>query len=252
VNRPAAIAAATVLLVGSCAGQRADSPIDAAADSPPPTFAPTTRPAPTFAPTTETTTATTTTSSTVEQSAKSAQPAPTGDLGPAIARLTLASEGDSTTYERELFGGDWIDADGDGCDTRCEVLAEERRTDLPGLPAGGWLSAFDGYSTDDPSELDIDHMVPLAEAWRSGANAWDGARRIAFANDLDHGGSLIAVTAAVNRSKGDRDPASWQPPNTEAWCSYVADWTNTKLRWNLTADEAEVRALRNMAGSQSC
>lgn len=85
-----------------------------------------------------------------------------------------------------------------------------------------------------------------------GASAWDGARRVAFANDVDHAGSLIAVTAAVNRSKGDRDPASWQPPNPGAWCGYVADWTNTKLRWNLTADEAEVRALRNMAGSQSC
>jgi hypothetical protein len=63
------------------------------------------------------------------------------------------------------------------------VVAEERRADLLGLPAGGWLSAFDGYSTDDPSELDIDHMAPLAEAWRSGASAWDGARRVAFADD---------------------------------------------------------------------
>ena len=128
------------------------------------------------------------------------------------------------------------------------MLAEERRTDLPGLPGGGWLSAFDGYSTDDPSELDIDHMVPLAEAWRSGASQWSGQQRLAYANDLEHPGSLIAVTAATNRSKSDRDPAQWQPPNRDAWCSYVTDWVATKLTWALTADEAEVRALQNMAG----
>ena len=112
------------------------------------------------------------------------------------------------------------------------MLAEERRTDLPGVPAGGWLSAFDGYSTDDPSELDIDTWCHSPRRGDRGASAWDGARRFAFANDVDHAGSLIAVTAAVNRSKGDRDPASWQPPNPGAWCGYVADWTNTKLRWN--------------------
>lgn len=111
---------------------------------------------------------------------------------------------------------------------------------------------FDGYTTDDPGELDVDHLVPLAEAWRSGASTWDGPRRLAFANDVDQPGALIAVTAASNRSKGDKDPAGWQPSNTDAWCDYVTAWVTTKLQWQLTADEAEALALSNMATAQGC
>lgn len=161
-----------------------------------------------------------------------------------VERLVVQPEGGDAGYERALFEH-WIDADGDGCDTRCEVLTAERRTDLPGL-AAGWLSIYDGYSTDDPSELDVDHVVALAEAWRSGASTWDAARRRAFANDLDEPDALIAVTAATNRSKGDRGPAEWQPPNHAAWCQWALGWTRTKVTWGLTADEAEVRALRNI------
>jgi len=89
--------------------------------------------------------------------------------------------------------------------------------------------------------------VPLAEAWRSGASRWDPARRAAFANDLDAPQTLIAVTAATNRSKSDSDPSDWQPPNTSYWCTYASDWVAVKLRWGLTADPGEVRALTNMA-----
>jgi hypothetical protein len=124
----------------------------------------------------------------------------------------IAPEGSDAGYDRDLFDH-WTDADSDGCDARCEVLEQERRIDLPGLPGGGWLSTYDGYTTPDAGELDVDHVVALGEAWRSGGATWDGARREAFANDLDDPGALIAVTASANRSKGDRDPASWQPPN---------------------------------------
>nr|WP_291837480.1 HNH endonuclease family protein [Candidatus Microthrix sp.] len=104
------------------------------------------------------------------------------------------------------------------------MLAAERHAGPPGLPGGGWLSEYEGYSTPDESELDIDHLVPLAEAWRSGASRWDPARRAAFANDLDAPQTLIAVTAATNRSKSDSDPSDWQPPNTSYWCTYASDW----------------------------
>jgi hypothetical protein len=88
--------------------------------------------------------------------------------------------------------------------------------------------------------------VALHEAWQSGAATWEPQRRRAFANDLGHPGALVAVTAAMNRIKSDRDPASWQPPNRASWCLYAADWITVKVRWGLTADEAEVTALRNM------
>ncbi len=161
-----------------------------------------------------------------------------------LASLVVTPEGPRDGYDRDLFRH-WIDADGDGCNTRCEVLERQRTTSLPGLSAGGWLSIYDGYSTDDPSELDIDHVVALGEAWDSGASQWDSARREAFANDLDSP-QLIAVTAATNRSKSDRDPASWQPPNRSAWCEWGAAWIGVKAKWGLSADRAEVDALTNI------
>ncbi|MGI8940084.1 MAG: HNH endonuclease family protein [Iamia sp.] len=168
----------------------------------------------------------------------------------AINALIAAPETTAPDYNRDLFGGDWIDADGDGCDTRCEVL-EAERVEIP-VGQTGWVSLYDNYSTDDESELDIDHMVPLAEAWRSGASTWEPSQRIAYANDLDAPTSLIAVTAATNRSKSDKDPAQWQPPSDDAWCAYVDAWVTTKTRWALTADTAELAALRNMATARSC
>ncbi len=172
--------------------------------------------------------------------------APSGDPSwqTELATIPIAPEGSHDGYDRDRFHH-WIDADGDGCNTRCEVLERQRTTSLPGLGAGGWLSIYDGYSTDDPSELDVDHVVALSEAWRSGASGWDDGRREAFANDLDSG-QLIAVTAATNRSKGDRDPADWQPPNRSAWCEYGAAWIDVKAKWGLTADQPEVTALTNM------
>ncbi|MBK5222500.1 MAG: HNH endonuclease [Acidimicrobiia bacterium] len=172
---------------------------------------------------------------------------PAADVVPLdlLGQLIVAPEAESATYDRDRFSH-WIDADGNGCHTRCEVLAEERLDSLPGLAGGGWLSTYDGYSTDDASELEVDHVVALSEAWRSGAWSWSDARRRDFANDLDHPGALTAVTAATNRSKSDRDPSSWQPPNREAWCGYASDWVSTKVRWGLSADDAEVRALTNM------
>jgi hypothetical protein len=178
-----------------------------------------------------------------------ARPRAPASLDAQIALLTVAPADPPTGYDPSRFPH-WEDVDGNGCDARCEVLARQRRHDLPGLASGGWLSAYDGYTTDDPAELDIDHVVPLGEAWVSGAARWDPARREAFANDLVSP-ELLAVTAATNRSKGDRDPASWQPPNDADWCAYASSWVAVKLAWQLSADPAEVAALRNMAGACS-
>ncbi|HEX7474251.1 MAG TPA: HNH endonuclease family protein, partial [Candidatus Limnocylindrales bacterium] len=101
----------------------------------------------------------------------------------------------------------------------------------------------------DSSKLDIDHVVPLAEAWDSGAYRWDAARRRAFANDLGVSWSLIAVSAASNRSKGDKDPAEWLPPLASYRCQYLAVWVAIKTRWNLAVDAAEKSAI---AGETEC
>lgn len=86
-------------------------------------------------------------------------------------------------------------------------------------------------------------MMPLAEAWDSGASTWTPARREAYANDQKASSSLVAVTARSNRSKADQDPAQWMPPAPEAACRYVTEWTEDKGRWGLSADQAEIDAL---------
>jgi uncharacterized protein YodC (DUF2158 family) len=164
-----------------------------------------------------------------------------------LARLRVAPEGPRTGYSRDLFPL-WIDADHNGCDTRHEVLIAESTVPAqvgPGCSVSGkWFSAYDGVTTTDASSFDIDHMVPLAEAWDSGASGWDLNRRRDYANDLGYAGSLIAVSAASNRSKGDSDPAQWEPPRHDDWCQYATDWVSVKVRWDLSADQPEVNALR--------
>ena len=169
----------------------------------------------------------------------------------APAGLRVEAEHARTGYDRDLFHH-WIDADGDGCDTRDEVLIAESVTTVqvsqPGctLSGGQWVSLYDGVQTTDPSTFDIDHMVPLAEAWDSGAWNWDAQQREAYANDLTHAAALIAVSASSNRSKGDQDPAEWQPPSASADCQYATAWVQVKIAWDLSADPAEASALDSM------
>lgn len=139
----------------------------------------------------------------------------------------------------------------DGCNTRAEVLLAEavKAPDvLPGckLSGGLWWSYYDAKWVTSASALDVDHMVPLAEAWDSGASQWTPERREAYANDQDAATSLVAVSAASNRSKADKDPAEWLP-NTEVTCRYIAEWTGDKKRWGLTADADELAALKQLA-----
>lgn len=150
-------------------------------------------------------------------------------------------------YDRDLFEH-WIDEDGDGCDTRREVLIQESLTPVTigagcEISGGTWVSLYDGFSSTNPSDFDIDHMVPLAEAWDSGAGSWNDSRRRDFANDLSSSYSLIAVSSSSNRSKSDRDPADWLPPNSAYVCEYVQQWVSVKQQWDLSVDEAEARAL---------
>jgi hypothetical protein len=92
-------------------------------------------------------------------------------------------------------------------------------------------------------------MVPLKEAWESGASQWDAGKREAYANDLDFAPGLVAVTAASNRSKSDRDPAGYLPTDASNRCAYVSNWIAVKTKWNLSVDSAEKTAIRNQLNS---
>ena len=153
-------------------------------------------------------------------------------------------------YDRSLFRH-WIDADRNGCDTRREVLIDESITPVQvgggcSISGGRWYSTYDDVTTTDASTFDIDHMVPLKEAWDSGAHAWTSTRREAFANDLTLAVSLIAVSASSNRSKSDRDPAEWMPPRVAYHCTYVTAWIAVKKAWDLSVDQAEYRKLEQV------
>ncbi|MGW7520440.1 HNH endonuclease family protein [Streptomyces sp. NPDC054796] len=168
----------------------------------------------------------------------------------AIAALPAAEES-RAGYKRSSFKH-WVDADKDGCNTRAEVLIAEAtgKPEVgPGctLTGGKWLSYYDGLATDNPRSLDIDHVVPLAEAWDAGASKWDAEKRERYANDLDAERSLVAVTAKHNRSKADKDPAQWWVPSADASCQYLSDWVSTKTRWRLALDEQERAALNERA-----
>ncbi|MER7333009.1 MULTISPECIES: HNH endonuclease family protein [unclassified Micromonospora] len=173
-------------------------------------------------------------------------------LDTAVASLPVATEV-RTGYSRDLFPH-WIDADGDGCHTRNEVLIAEATTrpSISGtctLSGGRWYSYYDNAYWTLTSDLDIDHMVALAEAWDSGARNWTISRRKAFANDLGDSRALVAVTDNVNQAKGDQDPATWMPPYPAARCRYLNEWVAVKIRWRLTVDSAEKSALTNWANN---
>jgi hypothetical protein len=156
----------------------------------------------------------------------------------------LASSGEHVPgYDRSKFTL-WIDADHDGCDTREEVLIAEGATRPKigsgcALTGGRWVSKYDGLAVTNPSGFDIDHLVPLNEAWQSGAWKWSAATRTAYANDLGYEFSLIAVSAHANRSKGDQEPQDWMPERAAYSCDYVSHWVAVKWRWHLAVNPAE-------------
>lgn len=164
--------------------------------------------------------------------------------------ITEADEGSMDGYDRDLFPH-WSTVEG-SCNTREEALKRDG-TDVTTADdcyptSGSWYSVYDQVWISEPSDVSVDHMIPLAEAWRSGASEWTTDEREAFANDLEHA-QLIAVSISSNSSKGDSDPAEWKPDNTGMWCYYVRYWIDVKYVYGLTADAAEKAALEDMLGT---
>ena len=161
--------------------------------------------------------------------------------------LTVAAESHASTYDRDLFPH-WITISGT-CNTRETVLKRDGKNVTVAADchatSGSWTSPYDGATWTATADVDIDHMVPLAEAWASGAWNWTTSRRQAFANDLSIA-QLWAVTDNVNQSKSDHDPAEWKPPLSSFWCTYARAWIHVKYTYSLTADSAEKSALSSM------
>ncbi|PRY36333.1 HNH endonuclease family protein [Umezawaea tangerina] len=177
-------------------------------------------------------------------------PAATGESAAQLAALKIAPEGKMAGYSRDRFPH-WA-SQGNSCDTR-EIVLQKQGTNVKSdkdckAVEGTWVSPYDGVTITDAGAIDIDHTVPLAEAWRSGASAWVDEDRKKFANDLG-GIQLIAASATTNRAKGDQDPAKWKPPVQSYWCVYAKDWIAVKSTYKLTIDQAEHDALASMLTS---
>jgi hypothetical protein len=157
-------------------------------------------------------------------------------------------------YSRVAYIGtsSWADEDKDCQDTRQEVLIAENIADSLKFKTdnkckviyGIWHCLFTDQLYTNPSKLDIDHVIPLKEAHRSGAYLWSKDKRKAFANFLEDPNHLIAVSASANRSKGDRAPHLWVPPNEKFHREYCKIWVSIKTQWGLTVTKEELLFLQ--------
>jgi Protein of unknown function (DUF1524)/Excalibur calcium-binding domain len=170
--------------------------------------------------------------------------------------LPVAPPGSMAGYSREQFPHwaseatryGWKEPDG-SCDVRDAALIRDGEgvqiDDDCTMTAGTWLDPYTGRTLTDSSEVDIDHVVPLANAWRSGAgiSGWSLTDREAYANDPE---VLLSADAGANRAKGDKGPEAWKPPNQDYWCEYARRWIWIKSDWRLTVNPAEKSSLRQM------
>jgi hypothetical protein len=167
----------------------------------------------------------------------------------ALGGLEVKGRAPRTGYDRERFGGDWASVG--GCDMRERVLRRDLRRETvaggcevqSGRLADPYTAAPIEYVRGGASEVDVDHVVALGDAWQKGAQQWSYARRVALANDPLN---LLAVDASANRQKGDADAASWLPANRAFRCTYVARQIAVKRRYRAWVTRAERDAMRRV------
>jgi Protein of unknown function (DUF1524)/Excalibur calcium-binding domain len=169
----------------------------------------------------------------------------------ALDTLPVKGRAPKTGYGREQFGGDW--ASSNGCDTRQRILKRDLRREryqagstceiVLGRLADPYTATLIAYVRGGASEVDIDHVVALSDAWQKGAQQWPYARRVKFANDPLN---LLAVDASANRQKGDGDAATWLPANKSFRCTYVARQIAVKQRYRAWVTQAEHDAMQRV------
>lgn len=145
----------------------------------------------------------------------------------------------SYSGHREALFGHWIYSDGNCRNTRAEILADRSKVPVTGkctIKTGQWKDPYTGQTFETAKEVEIDHLIPVAEAYRSGAWAWSQERRVEFYNDTS---LLVIASGAANSTKRDKDPSKWLPPDTSYALEYIKRWARGKVKYGLTADEEE-------------
>jgi hypothetical protein len=173
-----------------------------------------------------------------------------------LGELEVASPGSMSGYSRERFRH-WSNASDFGwdppqasCDAREAALVRDGENVEVGsgckVTSGSWYDPYTDQTYSDPQDLDIDHVVPLANAWRSGASTWNDDQRQRYANDPD---VLLSVEDNANQEKGDKGPEAWKPPNEDEWCDYAERWISIKAKYDLSVNEQEEEELEQMLGT---
>jgi hypothetical protein len=200
-------------------------------------------------PTTDTTTCEgpCTTTRTSDPGAGASAPATIAGTPPTPSAPATIAPTTEAPYSRDQFGSGWADPDGNGCDGRQDAVArattDQHRTSRCYIATGDVTDWYTGRVCDDcpTRSFDVDHVVALADAWRSGASKWSRARRVAYANDPN---VLVVTNASLNRSKGDRGPDEWVPVNHDAACKYVRRYEFIKRVWRLHTTGPQRSAIR--------
>ena len=175
----------------------------------------------------------------------------------ALATIQVQGRAPKTGYTRERFGEAWDDVDRNGCDTRNDVLARDlkdvvfTKASLHCIVASGELD--DPYTAkriqfvrgERSADVQIDHLVPLSDAWQKGAQQWTAEQRRKFANDP---ANLLAVDGPANQEKGDGDVATWLPPQKSFRCEYTVRIVEIKAQYGLWMTDAERQKAQQLLG----
>lgn len=174
----------------------------------------------------------------------------------AVRSLPVATERNAGYDRDRYFGSYWKDVNRDCQDTRAEVLIKESKRTARftsskrcTVSRGKWITSWDNRTHYSASKVQIDHLIPVHEAWGSGAKSWSQKRRVNFYNDLGDRRALNAQTSSLNSSKQASGPEAWMPPKNR--CRYVSDWVAIKIRWGLKVDRVEKATLTKYAKSCS-
>ena len=174
------------------------------------------------------------------------------DFGAVSYQLTVEPEFRGDGYDRDDWPH-WRSVPGSCFTVRDKALAEESWAPIETVPgsagrcrvvSGLWRDPYTGREFDDAADVDVDHVVPLAEAYESGGYRWTRERRSAFANELGNEDHLMIVYDRENQvAKGKDDPADYLPPNKDFACAYLEAWLGIKSRWGLSVDPREAAAI---------
>lgn len=163
-------------------------------------------------------------------------------------------------YSRDKQFGGWIKGQDNNqyCyNTRALVLKRDSKTAVSAnnnctVQTGTWNDNYTGKKITQASALQIDHLVPLKNAYMSGAFEWDAYKRCLYANYMGNNFHLISASGTENMKKGDKSPREYIPPNKKYTCQYLKIWLEVKYIWGLRFTPTEVAAIQNLARTNSC